>query len=112
MGINIIVYRIKSVEEDEWGSKYFNIEKYENWDHYRHVGDREFANSVEFDTRWDGDITIEESRYNDRDYLRPSNFNDARKWVEENIENINKKRLLDILNIMEKETDLYFYASW
>lgn len=106
MGICISVRRLTSREE--WGDnsgEYFYAGRDEDWfDHTRHSGDKEFAvrhlfrNCEELDQ--------------DSGLLRPKDFDKTIEWVNDHIDPAgNRNRLIEALERMRLEENLYFTVS-
>lgn len=102
MGINIIVKRIVGKTEpgpyDEVDSI---LEDVDWWDSCRYSGDKDFVFNNDFEMI-DRDSRLE----------RPSNFDQCREWVIENVVLDNRKRLIDVLDKMEQDESLCFRWSW
>lgn len=110
MGVHLWVSRVLGTEVEELCNgqegMYYHTES-QNWfDSLRYSGDKDFILKVDF-TACDTGRTVEEQRL-----FRPANFDDARKWVKENVVKGNQLRLLVALNRMEMEPDLAFSWSW
>jgi hypothetical protein len=113
MGVNITAVRLlgKETEEDFTGRKreYWKREDCEWFDHLRYAGDKDFAwnSNLEWDERLDSD-----SDYSFSDgYVRPADLEIARKWVIEHIPEDNQPRLLNLLNRMKEDKNIYLSIS-
>jgi hypothetical protein len=97
MGINIIVYRR---ENDR------NI-KVDWFDTARFSGDRDFVwnDAIEWHS------LPHEPLLDDTILCRPKNIDLARNWVRQNIYKGNQPRLLELLDNMESDPDLWLYVS-
>jgi hypothetical protein len=109
MGVNIILYKIKSVTlEETCGGKmepYAVTEKQEWFDSLRCSGDREFAGSNQFKSPViEGHILDE--------FCIPEDFNKTRDWIEANIELCNRQRLMEAITEMEMDNTLVFRFSY
>ncbi len=108
MGLHISIYKL-GTERDEEG---YLIEEtrvskeYSGFDSARMVGDSDFATSGLFDRVPDRD------HHPETFYHRPADFNKAREWVKANISFGNQRRLLDVLNVMERDPKLHFSFVW
>lgn len=106
MGLNISVYRF-SEDRDKEGYL-VQLPTTFKWDTIRHIGDSVFAQQKE----------VLESRIPDNEhrpeeyYHRPIDFNYCRTFVMNNIPEGNRARLLDILDIMECDKNIWFYFSY
>lgn len=115
MGIHISVHKILGIEEQsdsypECMYKYFKKEEHPTWDWIRHSGDNEFWLNDSFDwvMRYEGDDGDDwEGAYH-----RPKDLDAAIKWVNENIVEINRPRLVEILTEMKYDQQLYFRCSY
>ena len=102
MGLNISLHKlpdkndVHSAEPDD-----------KRFDFIRYSGDVEFHQSVEWET-----VRCKELHYCDQYFSRPKDFKKARQWVKKNVFKGNQKRLLDVLDLMEKEEDLYLRFSY
>jgi hypothetical protein len=89
MGMNLWMKKMPEEENVGW------------WNNDRFTGDGDFA-SADFE---------QEIEFPDETYsvFRPKNFDEARKWVEDNIPwEGNRERLIEGLNRMEKDKSLWF----
>lgn len=116
MGINISVYKILGITKDVYDSPYcediyFKTEKHPTWDSVRYAGDRDFwrNEAFEWETRYDGDSGTDwESAYH-----RPKDLDKAVDWVKSNIKwESTVKRLVNILEEMKGDPNLYFRCSY
>lgn len=117
MGINIYIVRNAHKVIDNY--RIFDYPKQESipWDNLRYSGDRDVMFGLEDEGVKDKieyehiSEAIEEHPYTHYDsYRRPKDFNQAREWINKYIDN--KKRWLDIFDIMEKDKDLWFGISY
>lgn len=94
MGVNISVYKVdtnSALEDSEW-------------DWFRYSGDREFASIDNFERVY--------LSHDGLDLWRPEQISNAVEWVRENIHEENQLRLLEILERMETDPQLWFESSW
>jgi|ERR1700761_2550660 len=108
MGLNIGIYRLSKARDEEG---YLLEEKRVEstsvgWDHLRYSGDRDFALSNLFYRVSDREPNPESF------YHRPNDFNEVRDWVRANVVPGNQARLLNILDVLEKDETLYFSFNW
>lgn len=109
MGLNIIAYRLIGTETEPAGhgfpeQTYYKTETFYQFDSTRYSGDRDFVIENEFISP----MMDPEERYN-----RPKDFVACRKWIENrNMLEGNKKRLLDLLESMEKDESIHLCFSW
>lgn len=105
MGIHISVKKILGTTmEEAWGASLFSYVETEDqkwFDHLRHSGDADFVSQNKFVSLDD------ESRYK-----RPEDFTICRKWVNENVVECNRQRLLTALDNLEQDNSLAFSWSW
>lgn len=73
----------------------------------RHSGDVEFSNAGLWESIHCGNVYCCDYFYN-----RPKDFKVARDWVKKNIVEGNQIRLLDALDKMEKDPQVYLYFGW
>lgn len=99
MGLNLYVYALETTK----GNKLVSKEEYSGWDTARYSGDREFDQN---------DLPVKYVHDEHEYYWRPDDFAKWRIWVTQNILKANQKRLLDVLDLMSKQEDLYFYSSY
>lgn len=103
MGVHILVYKVKNIKEHDWE----DVEKEIGWDSLRHSGDADFVGCDLFYS-----ICCGNPHCNDCFMSRPRDFEEMRRWVRFNIVECSQKRLLDLLDVMEKREDLYLFFSW
>ena len=106
MGLNINVHR---VTPNDSGADFKSL-KGDEWDSIRHSGDREFA-------LYKPMVSIAADKNDptsDWIFHRPSNIADCIVWVNNNndIPDVNKPRLINILSRMNVEHDLWFYFGY
>ncbi len=94
MGVNLILYRV-------------NHERVKDWDSVRRAGDREFC-SLDIEKEF---INVGHPRDGET-HWRPRNIKGAIDWVKVHVPVENQQRLIDVLQQMESDCDLYFYSSW
>lgn len=108
MGINISVVRIKEITNEELYSSrkvaYINHDREDWFDNLRFMNDDNFIYENEFDTLHEIDFE------SGSDFKRPKDFNLVRDWIIDN--DCAKERLLQALDRIKKDKDLYFYVSW
>lgn len=116
MGINISVYEIGQTLTDRYESPpeeyfYFHKERHPTWDYCRHAGDRDFwlNDAFEWSMRYEGD---DPGNGFESAFHRPKNIDKAIEWVKANIPDINQSRLINILEEMRANENLYFSCSY
>lgn len=94
MGLNIIL--VKLIRE-EGG---LLTKKVPRFDSAKHTGDLEFSFAMDgfSETKFDGSIHL----------CRIMNYEEAGDWVRKNIVSCNQKRLLDAIDYMAVNEDVYF----
>lgn len=108
MGINISIYKINTIRDDDgYLTEETRVNDAVGWDGLRYAGDKEFA----FSSVCDFAVT-DRFPNPETSYFRPSDIDKARLWVNENLPEGNRKRYLDIFDLMEKDKTLYFYFGW
>ncbi len=109
MGLNIIVYKIvEKTMEEGWHNNlvpYYKVERQDWFDSLRLSGDKDFVTENEF-------VAYDENDEEGRDYVRPKDFSKCREWINENVIESNRQRLLKALDFFEKDKDLVFLWSW
>ena len=109
MGLNILLYKIiKKDKIETWNNKfeiYYEVERQSWFDSLRYLGDKEFYSENEFEYY---DETCEDGK----DYYRPESFEKCKTWVENNIIERNKERLITVLEKMEEDKNLVFCFSY
>lgn len=104
MGVHIDLERLVSNNFHESKS----VSEEFGFDWLRHVGDREFAVSGLFES-----IGCDKGPYCCDYFLnRPKDFEETRHWIKTHIEEFNQNRLLDLMDVLEKNKDVYLYFSW
>jgi hypothetical protein len=107
MGLHIIPYRLKDrIEVEDYGNYYteFETEKVE-FDSLRYSGDKDFISETKWIYLYD-----DPNDTNSRLYQRPENISIVIEWINENITN-NQQRLLDLLELMNKDVNIWIYVS-
>lgn len=119
MGLNIFVKRNvgKKTYTDIYGSELDEVcnpamEGVEWWDDGRKFGDTLFWVENEFVPMEQSDKYSQEGNTDCMDYSRPKDFSTARKWVKGRLREGTGDRLLDALDRLEKDKDLYFQFTW
>jgi hypothetical protein len=113
MGINIMALKLKEQEEVEtWGGgtyTHWKTESIDSFDSYRRSGDREFIFDSNIEWKYQSDGPDDDMwAYS---YMKPEHPNKAREWVKANVYKANQERLLNIIDLMEKEKDIYLHYS-
>ena len=111
MGVNILVKKIISKQlQETWGGKVFTHYMTENQDWFdslRYRGDFQFV----FENEWE--FVDVENPIEEQELVRPKNFAKCRDWVNNSILlEGNKNRLINVLDVMEKDESLAFKMSW
>jgi hypothetical protein len=83
---------------------YYETEDQEWFDDDRYKGDTDFVVQNDFDSY--------SEKKDGHEYSRPVNFNKCRKWIKQNIVELNQARLLESMDKMESDKDLVFKFSW
>lgn len=107
MGVNVSINKLTEKElEKTWPNKFKYSTQDQDWFNFtRHSGDREFA--VQYLLRYSDELD------QDSGLLRPNNIDQGIEWVNSHIEfEGNKKRLIEALEKMREDKDLYFTISW
>ena len=99
MGLNLYVYALEATKRNKFISK----EEYPGWDAAKYSGDREFDQA---------DLPKKYVRDEYEMYWRPEDLSKWKTWVDQNIVEGNKKRLINVLDLMSKQENLYFYSSY
>ena len=111
MGVNLFPYVLKERIEDPYG-KYFDKERFEEFDSLRYAGDRDFICS---DIEWLEELDNPEGRSLGevgQNFSRPADIDEAIRWIENNISENRQKRLIDLMEEMKKNENLYIYPSF
>jgi len=107
MGLNISVNKITSKTFEETFSfekvPVYWIERQEWFDYMRHSGDSDFVENNEFFY-----VDLD----SDKELQRPVDFNKTIQWVNENIHENNKQRLIQALEKMKCDETLVFCFSF
>src|SRR5215211_1487921 len=110
MDLSISVYRITATAlvGEEAGCEFLVTQEVWHLDGAQHEGDRDFAIGLEFDLHPIGLV------YPSQRYVRPTAFEEAYNWVldSEDVCAEDKPRLLDLLNDLEDDPELYIRFSW
>ena len=104
MGVHISVYRVKDMKSHE----FTEISKELDFDTLRYEGDKQFCECFQL---WES-ITCGNTYCCDYFMTRPKDFKETKTWVKNNIYESNQKRLLDVLEQMENDKELYFYFGY
>jgi hypothetical protein len=105
MGIHIYVYRIDRTTTP-W--KIDRNPKDIEWESSRHAHDYDFAGQP-FLACSEDDPTV--LGWEDDYYRRPEDFEFLRQWVKDNVVPNNQPRLLNIIDRMQQDPNLFFYFS-
>lgn len=106
MGLNIHICRIKDGKRT-WEEIPF--------DRIRYLGDKEFVINTEFIYARYPDIEDPSDPGgppHEGDYRRPSDVEKIRAWVKLNVPKGNQERLLNLLKLLEQDSDLWLEISW
>ncbi|WP_196892975.1 hypothetical protein [Aureivirga marina] len=116
MGLNIKVFSLSNINYDENSDRNFisnkNVKAFENFDSSKKSGDEDFIFSEAI--FWD-EVIHEEDLEEDEFlleviYQRPEDILEAKEWIQKNIQKEHQKRLLDLMDYLEKDESLYLLA--
>lgn len=99
MGLNIGLYRVIDMDQHRF-------EEDNRFDYIRYAGDVEFSS---FMSENGHAIYCSHQFCCDWVFTRPTDFEQTREWIRANIVERNQKRLLDVVDLMEGESDLWLY---
>jgi hypothetical protein len=101
VGINIHVYDLSK-------SSGYDLHEPEWWDWIRYAGDTEFWYCESFEWVYD---TYEPTPYDAIHLKRPKSTEEARRWVEDNILDGNKPRLIQLLDNMKLNNWIWLHVA-
>lgn len=107
MGLNISAYILKDKIKNSFGCTRYITDDFK-FDSDKYSGDDDFVcnKTIEFEYVYD-DINIPEPCYQ-----RPKDLAVAIDWVKNNIYEGNQERLINLLEAMKENKNLYIYCGW
>ena len=102
MGLNISLYEVIDMDSHQFKED-------DRFDFIRYSGDVEFAS---FMGEQGKAIYCSHQFCCDWIFVRPVDFEQTKKWIRANIHEENQKRLLDVVDLMEHESNRWLYFGW
>lgn len=102
MGLNISLYEVTDMDSHQFKAD-------DRFDFIRYSGDKEFAGFMSEQGRA---ISCSHRFCCDWIFVRPVDFEQTRQWIRKNIYEGNQKRLLEVVDLMQQEKDLWLYFGY